>query len=172
MGDKFEIRKSQIDGKGVFGVKLIKKGELICCMNGEEISIPELKIKYEKGNERLSDLLRVGNKKYLDLYEPYIYVNHSCDPNATIVRFNELTAIKDIDAGQEITYDYSLTEWSDDESWRDYDEWFIECKCKSSSCRKQIREFRFLPKYIQEKCTKQRYVQDHIVRKYKRCHGA
>lgn len=166
-----KIRKSRIDGKGVFAVKPIKKGELICYMNGEEISISELKRRYKEGKERLSDPLQVRGSKYIDLYEPYVYINHSCDPNATIVGFNELIAVKNIKAGQEITFDYSLTEWSDDKSWRGYNEWFIECKCKSLLCRKRIGEFRFLSKHIQEKCIKQRYVQDYIVRKYKKCHG-
>ena len=151
MGNKFGIRESIIEGKGAFAIKPIKKGELICYMNGEEISVSELKRRYEKGEERLSDPLQAEEEMYIDLYEPYIYINHSCDPNAAVVKFNELISVRDIKVGQEITYDYSLTEWSNEESWQDYNDWFIECKCGSPSCRKRIGEFYLLPKNIQEK---------------------
>lgn len=168
MGNKFEIRKSQIDGRGIFAVEPIRKGELICCMKGEKISISELKSRYKTKKERPSDPLQVSEHTYLDLDEPYVYINHSCDPNAVVVRFSELITVKDIRAGEEITIDYSLTEWSDDEDWKGDDDWSIECNCQSPSCRKVIREFRFLPKHIQKKCIRQMIVQDHIIRKYKK----
>ena len=171
MGNKIKIKESVIDGKGIFAVKPIRKGELICYMNGEEISISELKKRYEKGEERLSDPLQVGEKTYIDLYEPYVYINHSCSPNSAVMKFNELVAIEDIKAEQEIMYDYSLTEWSDEESWQDYDDWFIKCKCRSSLCRNKIEEFYLLPKDIQEKCIKQGNVRNFIVKRYKECHG-
>lgn len=167
MKSKFEIKKSIIDGKGAFAIESIKKGEIICYMNGEEISISELKRRYEKGEEKSSDPLQVGDDRYIDLDEPYLYFNHSCDPNAVIIRFNELVAIKDIEVGQEIIYDYSLTEWSEEESWRDYEDWVIECKCQSPLCRKRIVEFPFLPKDIQGKNIERGNVRNFIVKKYK-----
>jgi len=168
--NKFEINKSKIDGNGALALKPIKKGELICRMRGEEISISELKKRHEIGRERLCDPLQVRESRFLDLFEPYVYINHSCESNAAIVKFNELIAIKDIGIGEEITYDYSLTEWSNDKSRLGHDDWSMECNCKSPLCRGKIREFRFLPKNIQEKYVKQRLVQDHIIRKYKKCY--
>lgn len=153
MGNKFEIKKSIIDGKGAFAIKSIRRGELICRMDGEKIFIPELKRRYKTGRERLSDPLQVGEKSYIDLYEPYVFINHSCGPNAAVVKFNELVAIKDIDVGKE-------------GSWQDYDEWFIECKCQSPSCRKKIGEFYLLPKDIQKENIEHGNVRDFIAKKY------
>lgn len=53
----FEIRKSSIEGNGGFATRLIKKGERICYMDGEEITIQELRKRYESGQERSTDPL-------------------------------------------------------------------------------------------------------------------
>lgn len=140
-------------------------------MEGEEISISELKTRYESGKERVSDPLQITEKTYLDLFEPYIYGNHSCNPNSTIKGRNELIAIKDIAKDEEITYDYSLTEWSDENSWQNYNEWSMECLCGYSQCRKIITEFNLLPKELQIKSINNKNVRDFIVDKFKKCHG-
>jgi hypothetical protein len=43
----------------------------------------------------------------------------------------------------------------------DEDEWEMDCKCKSKNCRKRIRDFKYLPKEIQEK-----YLRLGIIPKY------
>jgi len=53
MGNKFTVKESNIEGKGCFATFLIKKGELICDMKGQLLSIQELIEKYEKGEERI-----------------------------------------------------------------------------------------------------------------------
>lgn len=170
MGNRFEVGPSRIEGKGAFAIEPIKKGQLICRMEGEEISIPELKRRYKSGAERSCDPLQVRESRYLDLSEPYIFINHLCGPNAAIIRFNELVAVKDIAVGEEITYDYSLTDWPDYEAWDNYGDWFMECVCNSRLCRKKIEEWPFLPKHIQEKAIRLGVVQDYILRKFEN-HG-
>ncbi len=170
MKRKFVIKRSRINGKGAFAAVAIKKGETICRMAGEEISIAELQRRFESGEERSTDPLQVGASRYLDLDKPFVFINHSCDPNATIVDFNTLVAIRDIRIGEEITYDYSLTEWSDDRSWPGYDDWEMACACGSAACRKKIVEFRFLPKRLQKVFVQKKRVQDHILMKYKKRH--
>lgn len=131
----------------------------------------ELKRRHEKGEERLSDPLQVGPKRYIDMQDPYMRANHSCDPNAAIMGFNELTALKDIQVGQEIAYDYSLTEWQDEKFWGTHD-WSFTCKCATSLCRGKIDNFYLLPLAIQKKHIDQGHVRDFIVEKFKRRHGA
>src|SRR5436190_948911 len=61
------------------------------------------------------------------------FANHSCDPNC---RMNialpaiEIVASRDIEAGEEITYDYSTTQT---------DQWEMVCNCGSKVCRGIIR---------------------------------
>ena len=169
--EKFEIKKSPIDGRGCIAVKPIKAGELICIMDGEEIFIPELKKRYETGRERLSDPLQVSEKNYLDLYEPYVFINHSCDPNAAVTRRNTLVALRDVAIGEEIAYDYSATEWSNHENWQGYDDWVMDCNCGKAVCRRRIREFCFLPVSLQGKYVSRGWCTDFIVEKYKKRHG-
>jgi SET domain-containing protein len=49
-----------------------------------------------------------------------------------------LVAIKNIQKGEEITWDYSTTMKNDD--------WTMMCQCGAKNCRKIIKEFKFLPK--------------------------
>ncbi len=74
------------------------------------------------------------------------FVNHSCNPNSGIKVTNRkviLIAIKNIQEGQEITFDYSTT--------MDEDDWEMDCNCGSQYCRKKIKDFKHLSKKIQEK---------------------
>jgi len=67
-------------------------------------------------------------------------INHSCDPNAG-VRYTDdgvvLIAIRDIAAGEEISWDYSTT-LADTK-------WHMICQCRSADCRRVIGNFDTLP---------------------------
>jgi len=58
------------------------------------------------------------------------FINHSCDPNCEVDEINGrilITAIRDIEAGEEITYDYNLYDGdADDPSL---------CSCGARNCR-------------------------------------
>lgn len=139
----FEVRKSAVEGKGVFATALIKKGQMICQFRGTRRSIQEIKDLYKTGDERIDDPLQIEPQVYIDLDEPYIYFNHSCSPNAGMRGSGELFALRDTAPGEEIMFDYSTTEWTDDEAWgiNWTDNWRIPCHCSSSDCRKQIGGF-------------------------------
>ena len=57
------------------------------------------------------------------------YINHSCDGNAWYIGNNLLVAKRDIMVGEEICYDYALTESNP--------EWILapKCLCGASGCR-------------------------------------
>ena len=61
---------------------------------------------------------------------PPNYVNHSCSPNAGLSGQIALVAMRDIGAGEEITYDYAMSDGSP------YDE--FTCSCGSPHCRVQV----------------------------------
>ena len=67
-------------------------------------------------------------------------INHSCDPNSGIrltSRGYRLLALRDICAGEELTYDYSTYISNPRER--------LECRCGSVKCRRDIGPFRELP---------------------------
>jgi hypothetical protein len=60
------------------------------------------------------------------------WINHSCEPNAGISGQTVLVAMRRISPGEEICFDYAMTE---DHS-PVYEE--FDCYCNTSSCRRRI----------------------------------
>jgi len=58
------------------------------------------------------------------------YVNHSCNPNVGVHGQMALVALRDIPAGEEICFDYAMSDSSP------YDE--FECGCGTRSCRGRV----------------------------------
>lgn len=90
-------------------------------------------------------LFNVGVDEYIIPREPAVRTNHSCDPNAGIVRDVFLAAMRNIKKDEEITFDYSVIT---------ADNWKLECKCGSASCRKVIGNYIDLPKELKKKYDK------------------
>jgi hypothetical protein len=63
---------------------------------------------------------------------PWRFLNHSCDPNAT-VQARALVALRPIAAGEQITFDYTTTEGSMTEPF--------DCLCGASGCVGTVRGF-------------------------------
>jgi uncharacterized protein len=55
------------------------------------------------------------------------WANHSCKPNAGIRGQISLVAMRDIAPGEEVTFDYAMTDSTE------YDE--FECNCETPTCR-------------------------------------
>jgi len=55
------------------------------------------------------------------------YLNHSCAPNLGIRGQLEFVALRDIPAGEELTFDYAITE--------DEAHWHMKCACGELACR-------------------------------------
>jgi uncharacterized protein len=171
MGENnIEIRKSSISGKGVFANSLIKKGERICFMEGELMSLDQMIRKVDDGKEEPSDPLGVDDEIYMDLNELPRSINHSCNPNA-FVRGNkllELVAIRDIQPDEEIAYDYSTTMNDNKEKIEESGNclWTIKCKCRSKNCRGIIDQFKTLPLKRQKFYVKNKFAPDFILKKF------
>ncbi len=71
-----------------------------------------------------------------------LYLNHSCDPNVGIQGQIVFVAMRDIEAGEELTHDWATT---DDE---DYE---MRCKCGAENCRGVITGRDWRRKELQEK---------------------
>lgn len=105
----------------------IAKGELIVVWSGTLIDDQAI-CDLPQDVKRYS--LQVEENQYLVSLtdcEPADYVNHSCEPNAGLSGQIALVAMRDIAAGEEISYDYAMSDGSS------YDE--FECGCGSQRCR-------------------------------------
>ncbi|MEQ1717260.1 MAG: SET domain-containing protein-lysine N-methyltransferase [Hyphomicrobium sp.] len=108
----------------------IHKGELIVVWSGklvdgdELISLPATVRRYSLQVEENHYLVSLTDR------EPPDYVNHSCDPNAGLSGQIALVAMRDIQAGEEISYDYAMSDGSS------YDE--FDCGCGAADCRGRV----------------------------------
>lgn len=63
------------------------------------------------------------------------YMNHACGPS-TVIRDRDVIALRDIGAGEDVTFDYNTTEWDMAEPF--------ECRCGGAMCVGVVRGARHL----------------------------
>lgn len=101
-----QVKRSSA-GLGLFAAAPISRGEQIIQYIGEYISEAEANRRGGKYLFAISDTEVIDGKGRENTAR---YINHSCDPNAEAVLYDEheviIEAIKDIAPGEEITYDY------------------------------------------------------------------
>src|SRR6267154_803440 len=135
-----EVRDSEVHGKGVFAARQIKKGERIIEYIGERVSHDEADRRYEEKDENDSHtfLFIVDSKTVIDAGtdgNEARFFNHSCDPNCESTvekRRVYIEALRDIEAGAELTYDYQIQREDDDPD--NIDDVFA-CRCGFAKCR-------------------------------------
>jgi uncharacterized protein len=124
-----DVRKSAIDGHGVFAAEPIAPRLKIGEIRGESISVQEARIRATR-HERIM-IVELSARKAIDFSkstDPMRYTNHSCQPNARLciragrVEFYALHAIK---PPEEITVDYGET----------HHEGKLTCQCGAVGCR-------------------------------------
>ena len=138
---KAQMRVTPGKGSGSFAISKISKGEIVASFGGSVIDQSEL-VKYS--DDRVSRSLQLNSDTYLlsgNIPEPGDMINHSCEPNCGIAGTSSVEALRDIEIGEEITFDYAMTDSSK------YDE-FI-CACGKSGCRKKITSIDWQKEYLQ-----------------------
>lgn len=131
-------------GKGVFANRNFSPGDLILKFRGRLYHKEEYlkKVRHEKCH-----FLQVDSEWFLGPTRSLDnFVNHSCDPNCGFQTANRrayLFAIRPIEPGEEITFDYSTSMAED--------HWEMNCGCGTHACRGRIRDFKHLPPEIQMK---------------------
>jgi SET domain-containing protein len=109
-----QVRRSRIQGRGVFATRDIGRGERIMEYTGERISHEEASERYDDETMRRHHtfLFTVDDEVVIDgarFGNDARYINHSCAPNAYSVVARKrvyIHALKKIRAGEEILYDY------------------------------------------------------------------
>jgi hypothetical protein len=143
-------------GRGVCATRSFRPGQPILEFSGPVLNHDEV---HALGGDR-AYALQVGADEYLDTMPPGRYVKHSCDPNAGIVNDRMLIALRPIEAGEEIQFDYSTT--------MSRDHWTMECRCGQPTCRRVILDFHHLPPITQNRYLQLGIVQRFILREVRR----
>jgi hypothetical protein len=133
------VKRSKIHGRGVYASRRIRKGTRIIEYVGDRISHEEADARYEmKADDGHTFLFVVDDDLCIDAGvggNAARFINHKCDANCeTIIEGRRvfIEAIRTIQPGEELGYDYQLT-W---ESTDDPDELALyACRCGAANCR-------------------------------------
>ena len=118
------VIKSSIHGYGLIATRGFKAGDIIADVDGVPLRRSEL--------QNDDYCLLITNDLFFDMVDQTRWINHSCDPNCEIDAdvdeqgqvWARLEAIRDIHAGEELTYDYAFAS-----------EYAIPCRCGATECR-------------------------------------
>ena len=135
-----EVRESALHGLGVFAASRIRKGTRVIEYLGERVSHAEADRRYEhkEADDAHTFLFIVDSRTVIDAGvggNEARFVNHGCDPNCESVieeRRVFIDALRTIEPGEELTYDYQIQREPDDPP--DVDAVFA-CRCGSERCR-------------------------------------
>ena len=116
-------------GHAVLATRPIAKGALLVVWGGDILTRAGVDA-LPPAQRRLT--LQVDDDLFLWSTDegPADWVNHSCDPNAGLAGQISLVALRAIAAGEEISFDYAMTDGCD------YDE--FECACGARACRGRV----------------------------------
>jgi SET domain-containing protein len=122
------IRSSAIHAAGCYTTAPIKKGTRVVEYTGPRITKEEADEKYQ--DSPTTYLFGIGDGSFvIDGHGTAMFINHSCDPNCETDEVSGriwIMAIRDIAAGEELTYEYNLYDGEGDEA---------TCNCGAAKCR-------------------------------------
>jgi uncharacterized protein len=151
------IRSSAIHAAGCYTTVPVRKGSHVAEYTGPRMSKEEA----DEANEEspITYLFGLGDGLVvIDGHCMAMFINHSCDPNCETEEVKGrvwIKAIRKIEAGEEITYDYCLYDGGEDDA---------VCNCGAENCRgtmyspKEIRR----RKAAAKKATKKKQVRRRV----------
>jgi len=137
---KIKLVKIPGNGKGIVAQATIKKDEIIAEYDGQVVHL------HSKWNNNLADhVIQFAPKSWRATNGLAKYLNHSCEPNCGLLGLFTIVAMRAIRVGEQLTWDYEMTENNKNERWS------MNCHCGTRSCRKIIGAYRHLPLAIRRK---------------------
>lgn len=127
-----EVRESPIEGRGLFAVASIARGEIVCIKGGyifPRETLLQVQSALGPAEIQIADDLYIGPLSAGEREGSMIFSNHSCDPNIGVQGQIIFVALRDIRAGEELTHDWATT---DDDTYE------MDCRCGSTLCRRRI----------------------------------
>jgi uncharacterized protein len=125
------IRSSAIHAAGCYTTASIANGARVVEYTGRLITKEVADARYE--NSIVTYLFGIGDGSHvIDGHGAAMFINHSCDPNCETDEIDGrvwVKAIRNIAAGEELTYDYNLYDGDDDEAL---------CNCGAGTCRQTM----------------------------------
>ncbi|MFY9555606.1 MAG: SET domain-containing protein-lysine N-methyltransferase [Blastocatellia bacterium] len=129
---KAAVKESSIQGRGLFAIEMISKGEIVCIKGGnifDRRTLLEVSKTLGPAEIQIGDDFFIGPLSEEEREGSMIFSNHSCEPNIGVQGQIVFVAMRDIRAGEELTHDWATT---------DNDTYEMECQCGAATCRKVI----------------------------------
>ncbi|MEO1248359.1 MAG: SET domain-containing protein-lysine N-methyltransferase [Pseudomonadota bacterium] len=126
---KVEKFSSNIEGTGLIAKQAITAGEVVVVKGGhifDRARRDALAETLGPAEIQIGDDLFIGPEKPEERDAAMMYLNHSCEPNLGIRGQISFHAMRDIEPGEELSFDYATG---------DDDDWTMACACGAESCR-------------------------------------
>lgn len=146
ISSKATVRESQIQGRGLFAVASIGKDEIVCVKGGhvfDREKLREVQPRLGPAEIQIGEDLFIGPLSEDEREGSMIFSNHSCEPNLGVAGQIVFVALRDIEAGEELTHDWAMTD--DDDSFE------MDCRCAAPTCRRVVTGQDWRRKDLQEK---------------------
>ncbi len=122
------IRSSAVHGAGCYTLSAIAAGTRILEYTGPHLSKSAADERYAERD--ITYLFSIGeNGEVIDGFGAAMFINHHCSPNCQTEEDEErifILALRDIAAGEELTYEYHLHDSDQDDQ---------PCFCNAPNCR-------------------------------------
>lgn len=139
LSPKVIVRDSRF-GKGLFAGQQFTKDELVLRFDGPALhwhpGLPEWP------EDLANHAVQCGAAEWVNPQDNARLINHSCEPNCGVRGLLTLVAMRDIVAGEELMFDYAMTE---NGPWR------LKCACGNPNCRGIIRGYSGLSEEVRKK---------------------
>jgi hypothetical protein len=125
-------RPSRIQGRGLVAVERIAQGETVAVKGGYVYGWDvhkEVEAQFGPADVQIGEDLFIGPRRREEVEGCMMHLNHSCNPNVGVRGDIVFVTLRDVEPGEELTFDYAMT---DDEDCS------MECRCGAANCRKLI----------------------------------
>jgi hypothetical protein len=132
LSEKTAVEPSSIHGHGLFAIAPIRTGEVVCVKGGHiftRADLADISGRLGPAEIQICADLFIGPLNEAERNGSMIFSNHSCDPNIGVQGQIVFVAMRDIEAGEELTHDWAMT---------DDDDYEMECRCGAANCRKIV----------------------------------
>lgn len=136
---RLEVGVSRVHGKGVFARAPIRRGERLAIFGGAVMWIDELLELPEALQDfpmQIEERFVLGTRNR-EQPEAADFFNHSCDPNAGFRGQIFLVALRGIETGEEVCFDYAMVVSESEGSDVVFE---MDCCCGTALCRGKIAE--------------------------------
>jgi len=113
LSPKTRIRKSPIHGRGLFARRPIRRGEIVAIKGGHILdrrALARVRRRIAAAYIQIDDGFYIGARGRAEVARNKIFINHSCEPNLGIRGQITYVALRAIEPGEELTYDWAMEE--------------------------------------------------------------